>query len=674
MVKEKIIDQLHNVLEDIGVETLHATSLQLDMPTDVSHGDYTTNIAFQLSKVLKKSPMQIAQDISSKLNEKPIDEIEKIEAVNPGFINFTLSKKELVRNMDQLLNDPKKIYTTVKTKEPKTIIVEYSSPNIAKPFTIGHLRSTIIGDAVANLLTAIGHDVKRDNHIGDWGTQFGKQIAALKFISLKDGHVDAADHGQILEENIALIENSDRPVKLLVDLYVKFHQAAEEKYPETDQIKPNALMLEDLARAEFKALETGNIQSRDLWQKCIDWSWKEFDAIYQQLGVSFTENEGRGFGESYFENKMRPVIQELTDKDMLQEGKEGAKIVEFPDKTKLPPLMILKKDGATLYATRDLATDKFRRDTYGDDIIIINEVGAEQSLYFQQLYELEAMLGWFKKGQRIHIKHGIYRFKEGKMSTRKGNVIWLEDVLSEAIERAFQLQKQKSEVQDDLIINESEKSGTSAQKHVLGFPQRNKLAKKVGVGAIKWNDLKRSSHMDIAFDWDDILNMQGNSGPYIQYSYARTQSILRKAEISQSNPPRPIGHSSQEEITQKENIPSVGGANEVEGWVTTPTSITESDSLLYNKAHYEIEEYRLLRQIYQFPERVQKAAETYSPNVICEYLFALAQEFNTFYQKHRILDASEESDKLFRLALTQAVGEVIKAGLHLLGIAAPIEM
>lgn len=661
MVKEKIIDQLHNVLEDIGVETLHATSLQLDMPADVSYGDYTTNIAFQLSKTLKKSPMQIAQDISSKLNEKPIDEVEKIEAVNPGFINFTLSKKELVRNVGQLLNDPKKIYTTVKTKEPKTIIVEYSSPNIAKPFTIGHLRSTIIGDAVANLLTAIGHEVKRDNHIGDWGTQFGKQIAALKFISLKDGHVDVADHGQILEENIALIENSDRPVKLLVDLYVKFHQSAEEKYPETDQIKPNALMLEDLARAEFKALENGDKENLSLWQKCIDWSWKEFDAIYQQLSVSFTENAGRGFGESYFENKMSSVIQELTDKDMLQEGKEGAKIVEFPDKTKLPPLMILKKDGATLYATRDLATDKFRRDTYGDDIIIINEVGAEQSLYFQQLYELEEMLGWFKKGQRIHIKHGMYRFKEGKMSTRKGNVIWLEDVLSLGIQKANDLiMEVGTEVQANEIVVKKEK--------LHKIENVKDLSSKIGIGAIKWNDLKRSSHMDIAFDWDDILNMQGNSGAYIQYSFARTQSILRKATSV-----IPTEVEGSHTTAFKDQSPAAikhGGLR----FLDDARNDTESDSLLYNKAHYEIEEYRLLRQIYQFPETVQKAAETYSPNVICEYLFALAQEFNTFYQKHRILDASEESDKLFRLALTQAVGEVIKAGLHLLGIAAPIEM
>jgi len=467
-IKKQLIEHLATALKNVGVYFVPT----VDYPDDPRHGDYATNVALVAAKKLGKQPMELGEEL--KKNFLALSFIERIEVVKPGFINFWISYKAL-------LNEK----TIANIGKGKAVIVEYSSPNIAKPFTIGHLRSTIIGDAIANLLEATGWDVKRDNHIGDWGTQFGKQIYAIK-------------HWGNEEE----IEQSKQPVKLLVELYIKFHDEAE-KNPQ----------LEDEAREWFKKLEDGDPEARRLWQKCITWSWNEFDHIYTLLNVSFTENKGKGYGESFFEDKMSLVVDELKEKELLKEGENGAKLVFFPN-DELPPLMILKQDGASLYATRDLATDKFRLDTYGKDVVIINEVGTEQSLYFKQLFKLEEMLGWVTKNQRIHVKHGLYRFKEGKMSTRKGNVIWLKDVLEEAGKRAF------------AIMDEAKKQlQLSAYEQAL-------LGLKVGIGAIKWSDLKRSAEQDITFDWDDMLTMQGNSGPYIQYTYARTQSVLRKDQTA----------------------------------------------------------------------------------------------------------------------------------------------
>lgn len=581
MIKQEIAKLIQDVLKEKGIDDVKVI---VDYPADPKHGDYSSNVALISAKKVRKDPVEFAEEIVKELgtrNQPPkaslakggeLGLFQKIEVMKPGFINFFVSTEALVKTFNDL--------TLPNIGKGRTVVVEYSSPNIAKPFTIGHLRSTIIGDAIANLLHAVGYTVHRDNHLGDWGTQFGKQIYAIKTWG-----------------NEEEIDKADRPVKILVDLYVKFHKEAE-KNPE----------LEDDGRAWFKKLEDGDEEARKLWQKCVDWSWKEFDAIYKQLGVSFTENNGRGYGEAFFEDKMTPILEELKQKGLLKEGKEGAKIIEYSDETKLPSLMILKKDGATLYATRDLATDRFRLQHYNDQgLLVINEVGIEQELYFKQLYKLEEMLGWFEPEQRIHVKHGLYRFKEGKMSTRKGNVIWLEDVLEESKKRAAALS-------DD-------RAGASSEI--------------VGIGAIKWNDLKRDSKQDIAFDWDEILNMQGNSGPYLQYVYARTQSVLRRSE--------------------KELELEIGNLK------------------------LEIEERNLLRLLARFDETVVESAIRYAPNVLCMYLFELAQAFNLFYQKHPILNPSaalrEKDDvQAFRLALTAATGEVIKQGLNLLGIQAPERM
>lgn len=555
--REEIIKQLKQVSGSLGKEHIE---MKLEVPQDPTHGDYSSNIPLQLSKQLGKSPSEIAESVKGQLSR--VICLDRVEIASPGFLNFYLSDNYLISNLSQILEKRDKHGTSAINKGKK-VIVEFSSPNIAKPFTVGHLRSTIIGNAIANLLDATGWEVHKDNHLGDWGTQFGKQIYAIK------------EWGN--EEEL---EKSEHPVKDLVELYVKFHQEAE-KNPE----------LEDEARAWFKKLEDGDPEAKRLWEKCVQWSIKEFERLYNLLGVSFTENNGLGYGESYFEDKMTPIIKELEDKKLLKEDK-GAKLVYFQD-DKYPPLMVLKQDGTTLYATRDLATDKFRLEKYGEDVVIINEVGIEQSLYFSQLYEVEKLLGWTRDGQRIHVRHGHFRFPEGKMSTRRGNVIWLEDVIEEAVKRAAAL----------------------SEKGVSG-------SEIVATGALKWNDLKRTPTQDVVFDWDDVLNMQGNSGPYVQYAYVRTQSILEKA-----------------------------GGRVVED---------------ISKVVLDADEKMLVRKLIKYPDVVEFASARLAPSDVATYLFELAQAFNLFYQKAPILKSGAR--EALRLALTDATGIVLKNGLGLLGI------
>lgn len=577
--KQIIENYLKNWLERNSIKV----EFEVTVVSNLSFGDFATNVALVTAKKQNKNPREVAEEILKFLNESDeIKEIfEKIEIAGVGFINFHLSSKYLQNTLSEI-TQKEDTYGRSDKKSNHVVIVEYSSPNIAKPFTVGHLRSTIIGDAIAHLLEAVGYEVKRDNHLGDWGSQFGKQIYAVKTWG-----------------NEEAIANADNPVKELVALYVKFHEEAE-KNPQ----------LEEEARGWFKKLEEGDSEARELWKKCIDWSLKEFDKFYKILGVTFSENNGQGYGESFFEDKMGPVIEELHAKKLLKRDEE-AELVYFPEE-KFPPLMILKKDGTTLYATRDLATDKFRLDTYGHNIKIINEVGIEQELYFRQLFELEKMLGWVADGQRVHVKHGHYRFADGKMSTRKGNVIWLEEVLEEAVSRAAALEKETNE-------------------------QQNKSA--VAIGALKWNDLKRDSKQDITFDWDDILNMQGNSGPYLQYTYVRTQSVLSRIK--------------DKELSIKE-----GGLENLE------TNLNEGNNKLQT-INYQLEEKELLRFLSQYPYHVEVAAENFAPNLLCNYLFELAQKFNLFYEKHKIIGSEHEN---FRLQLTSATGQVLKNGLSLLGI------
>ena len=540
----------------LSKQELSAGEYTIEHPTQTAHGDFATNVALVIAKKQSVNSLKLATKIVHNILAKKHEILEKVEVAGPGFINFFLSKKYFV---DSIATIQKKgeTYGSLQIGKNKTVIVEFSSPNIAKPFTIGHLRSTIIGDAIARILTFSGYSVLRDNHLGDWGTQFGKQIIALKkWGSDKD------------------LKKAENPVKYLVDLYVRFHTEAE-KDP----------TLEDEARLWFLKLEQGDKEARKIWKECVDWSMVQFNKLYEMLDVKFDMM----LGESFFEDKMGPVLDELQNKGLAKES-QGALLVFFPN-DKYPPLMVKKKDGATLYATRDLAADRYRVQTWGKDITIINEVGAEQRLYFKQVYETEEMLGYLKKTQRVHIGHGMMRFKEGKMSTRKGNTIWLEDVLAEAVKRASAFNP--------------------------------KVGQEVGIGALKYNDLKRECSKDVMFVWDDVLNLKGNSGPYLQYTYARARSVVKKA------------------ADQKLTAETPGSLENIE--------ITTVERLLC-----------------EFPEVVERAAREYAPHHICTYIFELGQAFNTYYATNQIIQAGELTG--YRLLLTQGVAQVMKNSLTLLGI------
>ncbi|MFZ3301194.1 MAG: arginine--tRNA ligase [Microgenomates group bacterium] len=569
------------------VDCLSENQIEVDFSSNQIFGDYSTNIALVQYRMfaqsieshvpngsnlgaiwasVAKNPRELAEKIVSKIDS---DIFDKVEVAGPGFINFWFKNDVLVNNLIAI-DTAKENYGKSNLGEGKLAIVEYSSPNIAKPFGVGHLRSTVIGDSVASLMESLGYKVMRDNHLGDWGTQFGKVICAIK----KWGN----------EEDI---EKSESPVNELVNLYVKYH--------EESKVDPK---LDDEARLWFKKLEDGDTETKRLWQKCVDWSWVEFQKIYDLLGIKFDEsfNNGRGLGESFFESRMAGVIKELEENKLLKEGEDGAKLVFFADE-KYPPLMILKKDGTTLYSTRDLATDKYRLEKYNPEIVI-NEVGSEQSLYFKQLYEIEKILGWYKEGQRVHVGHGLFLLDGKKMSTRAGKTVKLDEVLVEAIERAKKLGNTDDET-----------------------------AKQVGIGAIKYFDLSHQPMTNINFDWDSMFSMDGNSSPYIQYTVARINSLVAKGKVTKNL--------KIEEITLND------------------------------------EETAILRKLAQFQEIIVTAAKSYSPNILCNYLYDLASKFNTLYNKHKIVGSEEEE---FRLLLSKGTAQVLKNGLKLLGIDSPERM
>ena len=519
---------------------------ELEFPENETFGDYSTNVALKTG--------QKTGDIVTRLqkNKKLFDIVEKIDIAGPGFINFWLKKEILVNSLNNI--DMPNI------GKGKTVIIDYSSPNIAKPFGIGHLRSSIIGQALYNLYKFLGYEVVGDNHLGDWGTQFGKLLFMIDRTKTKDFSV----------------ENLEK-------LYVEFH-----KHPEW----------EEGGRKWFKKLEGGDKEAREIWQRCVDVSLKEFERIYELLGVKIDF----AFGESYYESEMKQMLTDPKITEYIETGENNSKIINIPNiKT---PLMFLKSDGATTYATRDLATIAFRERKWDPDIIIY-EVGAEQTLYFRQLFATARLLGLVgDKVELIHTAHGLYLSPGGKkFSTRRGETVKLEEVLDEAIARARKL-------------------GNSDEV----------TAKAVGIGAIKYFDLMHSVGSDVTFDWDKVMNMEGNSGPYLQYTFARTQSVLAKAKTPQ----------------------------ELQGYTL------------------QSEEEVVLRTLFRFPEVIMAAAKNYSPNILCNYLYDLASKFNTFYNKCRILPADTtrqvSADFTWRVKLTAATGRVLKTGLNLLGIEAPERM
>lgn len=563
MISDILKRSIADALAGLGIEK---AAFSVEHPDDLSHGDYSTNAAMAFAKELKAKPRELAEKLVAILEKSKPAEVERIDIAGPGFINFHLKRDFFAEEVAKILKEKGKFGSSTAGKGKK-ILVEYSSPNIAKPFTVGHLRSTVIGDALANILAFSGWKVTRDNHLGDWGTQFGKLTVAL---DMDENH------------NPGGLDKAKDKMEYLVDLYVKFHHDAE--------IDPG---MEDRARENFMLLERGDkTKIYALYEKILGISMEYFAGIYKRLNVTPFDTQ---HGEHFYEPYVSKVKKALEEKDLLKES-EGAKLVFFPDE-KYPPFMIEKKDGTTLYATRDLATDLWRRDEYGKDTTIINEVGIEQSLHFRQLFEVEETLGWFAKGRRIHVAHGHYRFKDGKMSTRKGNVIWLEDIIDEAVRRAGEINPATAEA--------------------------------VGIGSIKFNDLKRESIQDIVFDWDEALSLRGDSCPYLQYSYARAKSILEKArEAGIEASPKPASESRADPLE---------------------------------------------KMLCRFPEIVLRSSAEYKPQYVAAYLLDLAGAFNAFYGSTQIVN-KEDAASAYRVALVEAFSIIVKTGLALLGIQVPERM
>lgn len=462
--KKLISGIIKSEIEDLTLEEITAL---IEVPPNKEMGDYAFP-CFKLAKIFRKAPNAIAEDLAGKI--QPTDDINKIVNLG-GYVNFFVNKESLAKKVINQVLSEKENYGKSEFGKGKTVVVEFSSPNIAKPFHIGHVRTTVIGNALSKIYQSQGYHVEKLNHLGDYGTQFGKLIVAYKLWGDK----------QAVEKD---------PIKELLKLYIRFHDEAEAK-PE----------MEDEAREWFTKLENGDQEAKDLWQWFRDESLKEFSRVYDLLDIDFDSY----VGESFYSDKMPAVIEELKEKNLLVES-DGAMIVDLED-SKLPPALIQKRDGSTLYLTRDLASAFYRKKIYDFDKSIY-VVGAQQELHFKQCFEIIKRMGydWYK--DMVHVQFGMVALEEGTMSTRKGRVVFLEDVLNQAINRTRQIIEEKNPDAENI----------------------DEVAKAVGVGAVVFQELSNSRIKDYTFSWDRTLSFEGETGPYVQYTHARCCAVLRKAD------------------------------------------------------------------------------------------------------------------------------------------------
>ncbi len=554
---KKKIAQLISEKVEIDIDTIENS---IEIPKRPEMGDYAFP-CFQLSKTLRKSPNVIAEELKNSLAD---DGFERIENLGP-YLNFFADKGDFNKTTITKILEEGNEYGASNIGKGKTVCVEYSSPNIAKPFHVGHLFTTAIGNALYKMFNKAGYTTVGINHLGDWGTQFGKLISAY--------------HRWIDED--ALKED---PIKELLRIYVKFHEEAEKDSS-----------LEDEGRAYFKALEKGDVEATKLWQRFRDLSLKEFERVYNTLGVSFDSYAG----ESFYNDKMDVVIKELLDKGLLVES-NGAKVVML-DEYNMPPCIVLKGDGATIYATRDLAAAMYRKKTY-DFYKSIYVVGTPQALHFKQVFKVLDLAGneWAK--DCVHVGFGLVKFADRKLSTRKGEVVLLDDLIRESIEKTSE------------IINEKNPN----------LENKEEVAKKIGVGAVVFTYLKNSREKDIVFDWKEILSFDGETGPYVQYSYARANSILNRA-------------------------------------------LNISDDIDYSKLNSK-EEFELVKTLENFNNQILLALDKLEPSIVTRYSIDVAKAFNKFYNAHSVLNLEDEVLKATRIKLVQATCIVIKNSLELLGI------
>lgn len=560
--KLEIAKKISNITE---LETEKVLDI-MEIPPQPNMGDYAFP-CFQLAKVMRKAPNLIAKELAEKVEKDNI--VEKAEAVG-GYLNFFVNKEEFIKQViNQVIQQGDK-YGSSDEGEGKTVLVEFSSPNIAKPFHIGHLVNTITGNAIEKIFKHLGYNTVKLNHIGDYGTQFGKLISAYK----------RWGNDEVIEKD---------PINELMNIYVKFHEEAE-KDPS----------LEDEGRYYFKKLEEGDPEAVALWEKFRELSLKEFKKLYDDFNIEFDSYAG----ESFYTDKMPEVIDILREKNLLKES-SGAQIVDL-EQFNLPPCIILKSDGATIYATRDLAAAIYRKRTY-DFYKCLYVVGNTQALHFKQVFSVLKLAGFDWADDCVHIGTSLVKFADRKLSTRKGDVIFAKEVVDEAVEKTLE------------IINTKNPN----------LENKEDVAKKVGMGAIIYTFLKNNMDKDIVFSWEDMLNFEGESGPYVMYSYVRGKSILRKAENIDINP---------------------------------DLSNLKTDDEFYLAKHLSL-----------FKETVKQAAERYEPFVINRYVTELAKVYNKFYNTHPILTADKEVRDA-RLALTKAVTIVLATGLGLLGIQPPENM
>ena len=559
--KELIASELAKVIDSLDQDAIFNL---LEQPKSSDLGDIAFP-AFSLAKVERKAPQAIAADIAEKIDQSAF---EKVVATGP-YVNFFLDKSKISDQVIKSVIEAGADYGQQDEGKGQNITIDLSSPNIAKPFSVGHLRSTVIGDALSNIFRKMGYNTIKINHLGDWGKQFGLLMVAYK----KWGSKEA------VEAN---------PIDELLKLYVRIN-AEIENDPELDEE----------GRKWFKKLEDGDPEATELWQWFRDESLVEFNRIYKLLGVEFDSLNG----EAFYNDKMDEGVQILEDKGLLKESK-GASIVELDD-VNLPPAMIKKSDGATLYITRDIATAIYRARTY-NFVKNIYAVGQEQSNHFRQLKAVLKKMGFDWSDDMVHVDFGLVTKNRQKLSTRKGNIILLEPTLQEAISRAkAQIEEKNPELEN-----------------------KEEVAHAVGVGAVKFYDLKTDRRNGYDFDLEAMVSFEGETGPYVQYAYARIQSILRKANFTPS----------------------------------TDATYSLSDP----------ESWEIIKLLQDFSRVVKRAAENYDPSLIAKYAINLAQAFNKYYAHTRILDESPERES--RLALSYSTAVVLKEALRLLGVDAPEKM
>ena len=577
-IKKEISEQIAKTIENVKSKEIYT---YIEVPKDTKNGDYAFP-CFRLAKTLRKSPPEIANQIKEKLEENGISNSEIIKKVEiaGGYLNFYISSKIFTKEvLEQISNNEKfGIEPEDDKNKEKNIVIDYSAPNIAKPFHIGHLRSTVIGAALYNIYKYLGYNVTGINHLGDYGTQFGKLIEGYKRWG-KEYDIE-----------------SD-PINELTKIYIRINTACKED----EQIL-------QACRDNFKKLEDGDSYCVEIWKKFRELSLKEFQRVYNLLGSTFDSWNG----EAFYSDKMQEVIEILEKSGKLKES-QGAKIVELEEQGINTPCIIVKSNGSSTYATRDLAAILYRARNYNFDKALY-VTSYEQVLHFKQVFATAKYLGLDEKYIKglEHVSFGMVLLPTGKMSTREGNIVKLEELLNESIDRAKEIIEQKNPQLEN----------------------KEEVAKKVGIGAIIFNDLSNSRVKDEVFDWNNILNFQGETGPYIQYTYVRTKSVLKKAGIKIDNIPFDMVNFDSLEDTYSQNI---------------------------------------IKLLYDFHNILVQVTEKNEPSILSRYLIELAKAYSVFYNENRIM-VEDVNIKNSRIYLTFAVGKVLKIGANLLGIEMPEKM